>query len=66
MDALVPTNDSFQRDALAALGDHAMRLKLAGTTSSASLINLGGSAKRLGHPDHRRTTVVITPPFGTR
>ena len=24
------------------------------------------ATKRLGHPDHRRTTVVITPPFGTR
>lgn len=24
------------------------------------------STERLGHPDHRRTTVVITPPFGTR
>ena len=39
MDALVPTNFSERRRG--GLGDHAMRLKLAGTTSSASLINLG-------------------------
>jgi hypothetical protein len=48
-------------------GDHAMPLKLAGRTAERELDQSeSGSAKRLGHPEHRRTTVVITPPFGTR